>query len=169
MLAIDQPAPGFRLPDLNGQVHALREYLGRVVVLNFWSAECPHAARTDALLSTYHRTWGHRVALISIASNINETSELIAGVADQRGLPLILLDRGSVVADLYVALTTPHLFVVDERGVLRYQGAFDDVTFRQRTPRRDYLYEAVESLLAGARPQLAETPAYGCAIVRFST
>ena len=168
MLTVDQPAPGFRLPDLNGQMHALRDYLGGVVVLNFWSAECPHAARTDALLATSYQAWKPRVTLISIASNANETSELVARVAAQRGLPLVLLDRGSVVADLYVALTTPHLYVIDELGILRYQGAFDDVTFRQRTPKRDYLYEAVESVLTGARPQPAETPAYGCAIVRFS-
>jgi peroxiredoxin len=167
MLAVDQPAPGFRLPDLKAQMHTLRDYLGQVVVLNFWSAECPHVARTDALLATYNQAWGARVTLISIASNFNESSEQVSGIATQRGLPLVLLDRGSVVADLYFALTTPHLYVIDESGVLRYQGAFDDVTFRQRTAAHDYLYEAVEAVLAGARPQPAETPAYGCAIVRF--
>jgi peroxiredoxin len=168
MLAIDQPAPDFRLPDLDGHMHALRDYLGCVAVINFWSAECPHAARADALLANYLRGWGSRVALLSIASNLNETSVQIADVVAQRGLPLVLLDRGGVVADLYVALTTPHLFAIDERGILRYRGAFDDVTFRQRTPTRNYLYDAVEAVLAGARPQPAETPAYGCAIVRFS-
>ncbi len=169
MLSLNQPAPDFRLPDLDGQIHALRDYLGRVVVLNFWSAECPHAARADTLLTGYLRAWEPRVALLSIASNVNETSAQIAQVAAERRLPLVLLDRGSVVADLYVALTTPHLFIVDEGGVLRYQGAFDDVTFRQRTPSHDYLYDAVEAVLAGARPQTAETSAYGCAIVRFYT
>jgi peroxiredoxin len=168
MLIADQPAPDFRLPDLNGQMHALRDYLGRVAVINFWSAECPHAARADALLATYLRAWEPRVALLSIASNLNETSVQITQVAAQRSLPLLLLDRGSMVAALYMALTTPHLFVVDERGILRYQGALDDVTFRQRTPTRAYLYDAVEAVLAGARPQPAETPAYGCAIVHFS-
>ena len=169
MLTVDQPAPDFRLPDLDGHMYALRDYLGRVAVINFWSAECPHAARADALLATYLRDWEPRVALLSIASNLNETSVQIAQVGAQRSLPLVLLDRGGVVADLYVALTTPHFFVVDERGILRYQGALDDVTFRKRTPTRDYLYDAVEAVLAGARPQPAETPAYGCAIVRFST
>lgn len=169
MLTIDQPAPDFRLPDLDGHMHALRDYLGQVAVINFWSAECPHAARADALLTTYLRAWEPRVALLSIASNLNETSVQIGQEAAQRGLPVVLLDRGGVVADLYVALTTPHLFVVDERGILRYRGALDDVTFRQRTPTRNYLYDAVEAVLADARPQPAETPAYGCAIVHFAT
>lgn len=168
MLAIDQPAPLFELPDLNGQMHALEDYLGRVVVLNFWSADCPHAARADALLIDYLRTWGSRVVLLSIACNLNETSEQLKQAAAQRGLPLVLLDRGSVVADMYVALTTPHLFVIDERGILRYQGAIDDASFRRRVPTQNYLYHAVEAVLAGARPKQVETPAYGCAIVRFA-
>lgn len=169
MLTVDQPAPDFRLPDLDGHMHALRDYRGRVAVINFWSAECPHAARADTLLVTYAKAWGPRVAMLSIASNLNETSVQIAQEAAQRELPLVLLDRGGVVADLFVALTTPHLFVIDEGGILRYRGAIDDVTFRQRTPTRNYLYDAVEAVLAGARPQPAETPAYGCAIVRFFT
>jgi peroxiredoxin len=168
MLAIDQPAPDFELPDLNGQMHTLQDYLGRVIVINFWSAECPHAARADAQLIDYLRTWGSRVTLICIASNLNETSEQINQAAARRGLPLVLMDRGGVVADMYVALTTPHLFVIDEMGALRYQGALDDVTFRRRTPTQNYLYHAVEAVLAGARPKQAETPAYGCAIVRFA-
>jgi hypothetical protein len=69
---------------------------------------------------------------------------------------------------MYVALTTPHLFVIDEGGILRYQGALDDVTFRRRTPTQEYLYQAVKSVLSGARPQQAVTPAYGCSIVRFA-
>jgi peroxiredoxin len=168
MLAIDQPAPPFILPDLNGQIHALEDYLGQVVVLNFWSAECPHAARADALLTAYLQTWGQRVSLLTIASNLNETSEQIAQAASKRGLPLVLQDRGGVVADMYVALTTPHLFVIDERGILRYQGALDDVTFRRRTPTQEYLYQAVKSVLTGASPQQAVTPAYGCSIVRYA-
>ena len=70
------------------------------------------------------------------------------------------------VADLFGAQTTPHFFVLDQQGVLRYRGALDDVTFRQREPKNYYLHEAVQALLAGRLPEPAETPAYGCTIVR---
>ena len=70
------------------------------------------------------------------------------------------------MADAWGAQTTPHVFVVDEAGVLRYQGAVDDVTFRQREPKRFYVKEAVDALLAGRLPEIASTPAYGCTIVR---
>jgi hypothetical protein len=42
----------------------------------------------------------------------------------------------------------------------------DDVTFRRREASQFYLRDAVESLLKGKVPELGETPAYGCAIVR---
>ncbi|MDX1377503.1 MAG: hypothetical protein R3307_01540, partial [Anaerolineales bacterium] len=78
----------------------------------------------------------------------------------------VLLDTDQVVADLYGAVTTPHVFLVDGDGILRYRGAVDDVTFRNRKANRFYLNEAVESLLDGHLPARTEMPAYGCTIVR---
>ena len=76
--------------------------------------------------------------------------------------------RGNLqVREAYGAQTTPHLFVVDADGILRYRGAFDDVTFRQRTPTKVYLREAVTAVMEGRLPAPAETAAYGCAIVCF--
>jgi len=166
MLTLNQLAPDFALPDLDGTLHTLRNYRGQVVVLNFWSAECPHAARTDAKLAANQKTWGSEVVLISVASNANEPPELLRKVATKHGLALILLDEGSVVADRYGAVTTPHLFVIDENGILRYQGAIDDVNFRKRSATTHYLHDAVKAILGGALPNPAETSPYGCAIVR---
>jgi hypothetical protein len=67
---------------------------------------------------------------------------------------------------LFEAVTTPHVFLVDREGILRYRGAVDNITFRQREATRFFLQEAVVSLLQGCLPELTETPAYGCAIVR---
>jgi peroxiredoxin len=159
-------APDFTLPDLEGTPHSLLDYRGRVVVVNFWSAECPWAERADRLLGQWMMEWGGRVVLLTVASNVNETQELIAETALQRGLAPVLLDSGCRVADAWGAQTTPHVFVVDKSRVLRYQGAMDDVTFRQREPKRFHLKEAVDALLAGRLPEVASTPAYGCTIIR---
>ena len=168
MPLINAPAQDFELLDLSGQPHTLQDFRGQVVLLNFWSAECPHAARVDAELLNDLRRWGSRVDMISIASNVNEPTELISRVANERNLPLVLHDTQGKVADLYAAQTTPQLFLIDQSGILRYQGAYDDVTFRQRTPTRFYLRQAVQALLSGQMPDPAETPPYGCAIVRHA-
>lgn len=158
--------PDFTLPDLEGAPHTLSDYRGRVVIVNFWSAECPWAERAGSQLKQWLGEWGERVVLMTVASNANETLELIAEATHQRGLAPVLLDSGCVLADAWGAQTTPHAFVVDEAGVLRYQGAVDDVTFRQSEPKRFYVKEAVDALLAGRLPEVTSTPAYGCTIVR---
>jgi len=160
------PAPDFTLLDLDGVSQVLREYRGRVVLVNFWSAECPWSERADNLFSSWLHEWGERVVLLTVASNMNESAPQVREAARSRGLAPVLLDSSCRVADEWGAQTTPHAFVVDGEGLLRYQGAVDDVTFRQRTPRRFYVKEAVDALLAGRLPEVAASPAYGCTIVR---
>jgi len=163
---INRPLPEFGLPDLHNRLHHLRDYRGRIVVLNFWSAECPHSDRTDKLILSSLQRWPDDVALLSIAANRNEPVDLLERTARGRGLPVVLLDADHAVADLFEAFITPQIFLADRDGILRYRGAVDDLGFRRGTPSRLYLDEAVESLLAGRLPTPAETDAYGCAIVR---
>jgi peroxiredoxin len=166
IIACGQPAPGWTLPDLDGGQASLDDFHGRLLIMNFWSAECPWSRRADAELAVLMKTWGEKVALATMACNANETPDLIRETAQERGLPLVLTDPTSAVADRYGVAATPHLFVIDGQGLLRYQGALDDATFRQR-PTRPYLRLAVEALLDGRSPDPAETPAYGCALVRY--
>ena len=106
------------------------------------------------------------MVLLSIASNRNESAEMVAESAKARRIPQVLIDSEHVVADLYTALTTPHIFILDRDGILRYRGAVDDITFRHREAIRFFVKEAVEALLRGDLPASSETPSYGCAIVR---
>lgn len=165
-LEINQPVPDFELPDLNGNTHRLSDHRGRIVIVNFWSSECPHSERTDKAIMSMFVQWQDDVTMLTIASNRNESAEALREAAESRRLPNVLLDADCSVADLFDAQTTPHVFVIDWDGILRYRGAVDDATFRQRKPSRFFLDEAVESLLSGQLPTLTESPAYGCAIVR---
>lgn len=167
-LELNQPAPEFTLPDLNGCIHMLSDYRGRIVIVNFWSAECPHSERFDADITTCLAEWGADVALLSVASNANETDEMLAAGAGRRKIPVLLKDADQTVADRYEAQTTPHAFLIDRKGILRYHGAVDDVSFRQREPTRFYLQEAVEALLDDRFPEVTETQPFGCTIVRHA-
>jgi len=166
MMQINQPAPDFELPDLQGRLHRLSGYRGRIVIINFWSAECPHSDRTDRWIVSQFAGWGGAVDLLSIASNWGESAASLDQAVRERGLPGVLIDAGHLVADQYEAIATPHVFVLDREGVLRYRGAVDDVAFRSTKPTRFYLKEAVDALIAGRLPETAESPAYGCALVR---
>ena len=165
-MQLNQPAPDFELPDLEGHFHKLSDYRDKIVIINFWSAECPHSERTDRSTMACLVQWGEDVEMLSIAANRNESTSIVEDAARARRLPKVLIDAEHDVADLYGAVATPHAFVIDREGILRYRGAVDDVTFRHRNATRFYLEEAVEALLENQMPELQETPAYGCTIVR---
>ena len=104
-------APDFTLTDLKNNPHSLADYAGQIVILNFWSAECPWSTRADDVILEYMQKWGEAVHYLPIASNVNESQELIINEAEARRLLLLLLDEDHQVADLYGGTTTPHIFV----------------------------------------------------------
>jgi peroxiredoxin len=165
---LNQPASDFTLQDLAGRSHRLSDQRGRIVIVNFWSAECPWSERADREMTGYLAQWGDSVGLVTLAANRNESDEMCREAARARGLPFVLRADDQLL-DAFGAQTTPHLFVLDADGILRYRGALDDITFRHREAGRRYLWEAVEALRQGRLPDPAETPAYGCTVVRLSS
>ncbi len=170
ILFVGKPMPDFHLKSLGGSEVSWRDYQDQIVVVNFWSAECPWAEKADReLVEAFHSLgWEGRVAILPVASNATEPEEDLRRVSEERGLPAVLLDPDHRVADLFGAATTPHCFIAGPDGVLRYQGAFNDLTFRQRTPTRSYVIEAVQALLQGLPVPVSETAPYGCSIIRFA-
>lgn len=168
IIATGAQAPLFQLTDLSGEIYALEDLRGWITVLTFWSAECGWCERVDHELLDWLVSCQETVKVLWIASNINESRDLIERVAAQRNLPTVLLDEHQTVANLYGAVTTPHFFVVDRMGKLAYQGAWYDITFRQRVATRVYVAEVVQALRHDLTPQVIQTPPYGCMLVRYS-
>ena len=167
LIELGQEIPEIRSADLHGEMRSSQEARGKVLVLIFWSAECPWSERADEYISSWREEWGERVVVWMIASNSNETPADMLKVAQDRKLGTVLLDDALSLADQFGALTTPHCYLIDPEGVLRYRGAIDDVTFRQREPTRFFLKEAVDALLFEGVIDPVETPGYGCTIVRI--
>ena len=132
-----------------------------------WSADCPHSKRFDTDITVCLAGWGDSVALLPIASNANDSDGVLAAAARKRKIPVVLRDADGSVAERYEALTTPHAFVIDRQGILRYRGAVDDVSFQQREPTRFYLKEAVETLLSDRLPEVTEVQPFGCTVARY--
>ena len=164
--AIGELAPDFVLHDLDGVPHRLSERRGKIIVLHFWSADCPQCERLDGRIALLRAGWIDRVQVWWIAPNDNEDDGSLRRAARRQAGGAVLRDAGQVIADRYGARTTPHLFVIDAKGILSYAGAPDDVSLRQRVATRNYLGEAVQALLRDERPDPASTAPFGCAIVR---
>jgi len=165
--AVGEKAPIFQLTDIRGDIYSLAKMIGRVIILNFWSAECVWCERVDQELMGFLEPWKEKVIVLWIASNANESSAYIERVARERNLPAVLVDERQQVADSYGAEVTPHFFIVDVRGKLAYQGSWDDISFRQRVATQVYVPEVVEALMQDLAPRISQTPPYGCVLVRF--
>ena len=87
-----KPAPNFTLKSLEGYIYNLENLLGKIVVLNFWSAECPWSTRADQTLKKMAAEWGSQVVILTLASNANESLEEIRRSAKDRKIPHVLLD-----------------------------------------------------------------------------
>jgi alkyl hydroperoxide reductase subunit AhpC len=70
----------------------------------------------------------------------------------------MLVDYDGTVGKAYGAKTTPHMFVIDKEGVLRYSGAFSDHS------KKNYVLGAVKAIQAGTEPKPATTKAWGCGV-----
>jgi thiol-disulfide isomerase/thioredoxin len=84
-LQMNQPVPDFSLPDQNGQLHRLSEYRGKLVIVNFWSAECPWSERADKSLAVLQDRFPGQVVVLPIASNVNESDEMVNEAIHQWG------------------------------------------------------------------------------------
>ncbi|MBI3176587.1 MAG: redoxin domain-containing protein [Chloroflexi bacterium] len=165
---LDRAAPDFSLPTLNGGRFKLSEHLGHVVIVNFWSAECPWSRRADLVLSYRNKALvAQGIAVIGVASSLNEPEAELRYEADFRRVSYpIAVDSDQNVANHYQAEVTPHFFVVDAKGLIRYIGALDDATAQRRIPRVIYLDQAIAAVLVNRAPNPQTTTAYGSAIVR---
>ena len=165
---IGQPAPDFTLNDQDGHAVSLRSFRGKVVVLEWQNPGCPFVQRAyskNEMKSEAARHPAAQVAWLAIDSTRDGTPQISRDFRAAQHLAYpILQDRDSRVARLYAARTTPHMFVIDRAGLLRYMGAIDDDPRGQQTHPRNYVGEAVDALLAGHAPPVASTEPYGCGV-----
>ncbi len=78
----------------------------------------------------------------------------------------ILLDTDGKVGHLYDARRTPHMFVIDEKGILRYNGAIDDNKMRDKSESEEtnYVVNAIEQIKAGETVAPDSVRPYGCSV-----
>jgi alkyl hydroperoxide reductase subunit AhpC len=74
-----------------------------------------------------------------------------------------LLDTEGKVGMMYGARTTPHCYVIDSKGVLRYQGAIDDAKGGKKGE-MNYVVNAVKQIKAGETVSPDTTKPYGCSV-----
>jgi peroxiredoxin len=167
-------APQFTAMGADGKPHSLRDYAGKLVVLEWTSPVCPFTAlkyKSGAMQALQRYAASRQIVWLSIDTAAPEKAGYLtpaaarARIAQTRAaVTAFLFDRDGDIARSYGAKTTPSFFVVDGNGKLAYQGAMDDQVFADQGAGHEYVKTALDELLAGQRVQKSETQPQGCAI-----
>lgn len=167
---INQPAPDFSLKDAKGKTHKLSDYRGKTVVLEWINPQCPfvvrhYKAKTMTTLATIYSN--KNIVWLAVDSTHHNTPQRSQKWTKKHQIPYpILQDPSGKVGQLYAAKTTPHMYVIDPEGKLRYKGAIDNDTWGMKKENKlvNYVDKALNALLGGATPAYVETKPYGCSV-----
>jgi peroxiredoxin len=176
-LEIGATAPDFSVKSSTGKVVRLSDYTGKTVVLEWMNHGCPFVRKhydSHQMQNLQKEYTGKGVIWLSVVSSAKGKQGYVTekeAEADRKKYEsiatAILLDEKGAVGKSYDAQTTPHIFVVNSKGKLAYQGAADDkpsAEVEDIKGAKSYIKEALDATLAGKPVALSQTKSYGCGV-----
>jgi peroxiredoxin len=170
-------APAFELRDADGKTVKLSDYKGKFVVLEWVNFQCPFVGKqygSGNMQSLQKKYTGKGVVWLSICSSAPGKQGNVTGdeaeelVKEKDAAPSrFLLDPKGKVGKAYGAKTTPHMFVINPKGIVVYNGAIDDKPSTRRedvATAKNYVAAALDASMSGGRVATAATQPYGCSV-----
>lgn len=165
---VGKPAPTFTLKDEAGKEHSLAQYQGKIVVLEWTNPGCPFVQRhynAKTMQNTLNGLDPKKVVWLAVDSTSSNTADKSASWRKEQGFTYsVLQDPDGKVGKAYAAKTTPHMYVIDEKGVVRYAGAIDDDPRGKNATPVNHVKTAVDALLSGKPVPASTTEPYGCSV-----
>lgn len=171
------PAPDFTAQDSHGQSHALAQYKGKYVVLEWHNRECPFTQKhySSGNMQSLQREWTAKgVMWFTVISSAPGQQGFMTAEQENAYLEkvnatptAVLLDFTGQLGHLYGAKNTPHMFVINPEGVLIYNGAIDDRPTNDPNDiasAHNYVSAALQESMAGKAVSTPATRPYGCSV-----
>ncbi|HMJ04653.1 MAG TPA: thioredoxin family protein [Chthoniobacterales bacterium] len=173
---VGSAAPNFSLPDAKGKTHALADYKGKYVVLEWFNPECPFVKKhygSGNMQKLQQEYTGKGVVWMSIDSSaVGKQGSLTPEEANKQMAEwkmnsALLLDPEGKVGQAYGAKNTPHMFVINPAGNLIYEGAIDSkatANVADIASATNYVKAALDESMAGKAVSNTTTKPYGCSV-----
>ena len=175
--AVGQQAPDFVAVDTAGKQHRLSDFAGKFVVLEWTNPGCPFVRKhygSGNMPATQKAATEKGVVWLAVnsteraAGDYLKPAALEAWMKEQSGAPTaLLMDEDGVIGRAYAARTTPHLYIIDPKGVLVYAGGIDSIASSRVEDIKtatNYVNQALGEAFGGKPISAATTKPYGCSI-----
>jgi peroxiredoxin len=173
ILAADsgKKAPDFTLSTFDGKPIKLSDYHGKTVVLEWMNFECPfsvyHYATKPTMVELAKKYKDQNVDWLTINSTSHTTPQANLDFAKQYKIQSSILDdRSGKVGHAYGAATTPHIYIVNARGNIVYEGAIDNAPLGKVEGGEyvNYVDKALTEITGGKAVSTPKTKSYGCTV-----
>ena len=174
---IDKPAPAFTGTTADGGKLNLDSLRGKTVVLEWTNNECPFAVKhyeSGNIPQLQKDAASKDISWVQIISSAPGKQGHVDGATalklnESRGAKpaYVVLDEDGKIGKLYGAQTTPHIFVIDAKGVLVYKGGIDSIPTAKKediAKATNYVQETWVALAGDKKVPHPSTKPYGCSI-----
>ena len=181
-LEIGAAAPNFNLKGTDGKMYTLSSFSkSKILMILFTCNHCPTAQAYESRMKqlvTDYKSKGVQVVAISPNdpsgiqldelgySDLSDSyEEMILRAKEQNyNFPYLFDGETQEVANKYGPIATPHVFIFDEKRILRYSGRIDDVEDPKKTPKNFDTRNALDALVANKPVPVEKTKTFGCSI-----
>ncbi len=116
---VNYPAPDLRLNDLRGKPVSVKDYLGKVTLVNMWATWCPPCKAEMPTLEAFYKKYKDD-GFIIVGINDGEAPHVVASFVQDFGLTFpIWLDQQYLSEKAFKTINLPSSFVIDRNGTIR--------------------------------------------------
>jgi thiol-disulfide isomerase/thioredoxin len=117
---VGSQAEPFALTNLNsGELHALSDYKGKVVYLDFWASWCKPCVKSFPVLNEFYHKYkdkGFEVVAINLDEDKNKAVSFLKKIPVEF---TVLYDKNAQIAETYQVQAMPSSYFIDKKGVIR--------------------------------------------------
>ena len=177
---VDEQAPSFSGINSYGDQINLSDFIGQPVILEWTNHECPYVAKhysENNMQDVQKRAQDEGFVWLSIISSTPgdqghvDKATANALTKSRNAYPThVLLDESGEIGMKYGAKTTPHMYMIDSSGVLKYKGAIDDVGRGMKffsaslKDAVNYVATQLDDVKNNKSLTISSTVAYGCSV-----